>query len=105
MKGVQIVKREITFVPGLYKIFDEILVNASDNRQRDPANMNEIQVNINPKKGKISIWNNGKGIPIQLHKKEGKISVAPFSEVHQVGNITCRIIYSRISTWSITHWF
>ncbi|MCH1932674.1 hypothetical protein L9G16_21255, partial [Shewanella sp. A25] len=28
--------REVTFVPGLYKIFDEILVNAADNKQRDP---------------------------------------------------------------------
>lgn len=27
--------RSVTFVPGLYKIFDEILVNASDNKQRD----------------------------------------------------------------------
>ena len=25
------VNREITYVPGLYKIFDEILVNAADN--------------------------------------------------------------------------
>lgn len=24
--------RNITFVPGLYKIFDEILVNAADNK-------------------------------------------------------------------------
>ena len=27
--------RMISFVPGLYKIFDEILVNAADNKQRD----------------------------------------------------------------------
>ena len=26
--------RNITFVPGLYKIFDEILVNAADNKVR-----------------------------------------------------------------------
>jgi DNA topoisomerase-2 len=26
--------REVNFVPGLYKIFDEILVNAADNYQR-----------------------------------------------------------------------
>merc|ERR1711974_430607 len=29
-----IVNREITYVPGRYKIFDEILVNAADNKQR-----------------------------------------------------------------------
>jgi DNA topoisomerase-2 len=29
-------QRKIKFVPGLYKIFDEILVNAADNKIRDP---------------------------------------------------------------------
>ncbi len=32
--GARIVSRLTTFVPGLYKIFDEILVNAADNKQR-----------------------------------------------------------------------
>ena len=27
--------KEIVFVPGLYKIYDEIIVNAIDNKQRD----------------------------------------------------------------------
>ena len=39
------VLREITYVPGLYKIFDEILVNAADNKQRDPK-MNCIKIDI-----------------------------------------------------------
>ncbi len=30
------VHKQINFVPGLYKIFDEILVNAADNKIRDP---------------------------------------------------------------------
>ena len=34
--------------------------------------MNTIRVSIDSKHGEISIFNNGKGIPIQLHKKEGK---------------------------------
>ena len=29
------VNKQISFVPGLYKIFDEIIVNAADNIQRD----------------------------------------------------------------------
>lgn len=41
----KIVQREVSFVPGLYKIFDEILVNAADNKQRDPK-MNILKVNI-----------------------------------------------------------
>jgi len=40
------VQREITYVPGLYKIFDEILVNAADNKQRDPS-MDTIKIDIN----------------------------------------------------------
>jgi len=60
-----------TYVPGLYKIFDEILVNAADNIQRDKKGTTTIRVNIDPKENKISIYNNGKGIPVKIHKKEG----------------------------------
>lgn len=42
----KLVNREVTFVPGLYKIFDEILVNAADNKQRDKK-MNLIKIDIN----------------------------------------------------------
>ena len=59
--------REVSFVPGLYKIFDEILVNAADNKQRD-KNMNEIRIIIDREKGEISVWNNGRGIPIEIHE-------------------------------------
>ncbi|CAJ0626037.1 10107_t:CDS:2 [Entrophospora sp. SA101] len=59
--------KEITYVPGFFKIFDEILVNAADNKARDPL-MNTIKVNIDKEKGHISIYNNGKGIPIEIHK-------------------------------------
>jgi len=41
----KMVNREITYVPGLYKIFDEILVNAADNKQRD-SKMSMIKINI-----------------------------------------------------------
>lgn len=59
--------REITYVPGLYKIFDEILVNAADNKQND-KNMDEIRVTVDRESGEISVRNNGKGIPIEIHK-------------------------------------
>ncbi|KAG7251676.1 hypothetical protein CRUP_007969 [Coryphaenoides rupestris] len=61
--------REITYVPGLYKIFDEILVNAADNKQRD-KNMSTIKINIDPESNIISVWNNGRGIPVVEHKDE-----------------------------------
>jgi len=44
VKGA-IVLRTVTFVPSLYKIYDEILVNAADNKQRDPA-MDAVRVDI-----------------------------------------------------------
>lgn len=62
-------QKEITFVPGLYKIFDEILVNAADNKQRD-AKMSAIKIDINQETNTISIWNNGQGIPVVMHKEE-----------------------------------
>ncbi len=57
-----------TYVPGLYKIFDEILVNAADNKQRDPS-MNKMEVTIDRDDGFISVLNNGKSIPIVMHKE------------------------------------
>uniref|UniRef100_H2Z117 DNA topoisomerase 2 n=1 Tax=Ciona savignyi TaxID=51511 RepID=H2Z117_CIOSA len=69
MTRVRYVNREITYVPGLYKIFDEILVNAADNKQRD-SKMSTIKININPEKNLISVWNDGKGIPVVEHKVE-----------------------------------
>ncbi|KAJ9667630.1 DNA topoisomerase 2 [Coniosporium apollinis] len=62
--------RDVSYVPGLYKIFDEILVNAADNKQND-KNMNEIKVTVDRELGEISVRNNGKGIPIEIHGKEG----------------------------------
>lgn len=61
--------RQVSFVPGLYKIFDEIVVNAADNKHND-KNMNEIRVTISRENGEISVWNNGRGIPIEIHSKE-----------------------------------
>jgi DNA topoisomerase-2 len=63
------VSRTLSFVPGLFKIFDEILVNAADNKIRDPG-MDTLKVDIDKENGSISIYNNGKGIPIEMHGKE-----------------------------------
>lgn len=45
--GTKMKLKTIAFVPGLYKIFDEILVNAADNKVRDPT-MDTIKVTIDP---------------------------------------------------------
>ncbi|XP_018314763.1 DNA topoisomerase 2 isoform X2 [Mycetomoellerius zeteki] len=62
------VQKDIKYVPGLYKIFDEILVNAADNKQRDHK-MDMIKIDIDSENNTISVWNNGKGIPV-IHKEE-----------------------------------
>ena len=62
--------REASYVPGLYKIFDEILVNALDNRQRDPST-DEISVSIDAETGATVITNTGRGIPIRRDEAEG----------------------------------
>ncbi|SCU97353.1 LAMI_0F09758g1_1 [Lachancea mirantina] len=62
-------EREVHIVPGLFKIFDEILVNAADNKVRDPS-MKKIEVTIQPEENLIEVKNDGKGIPIEIHEKE-----------------------------------
>lgn len=63
-----IVRKDCNVVLGLYKIFDEILVNAADNTVRD-IKCNLIKVSIDKETGIISVQNNGSTIPIELHKE------------------------------------
>ena len=70
------IEKEYSLIPALQKIFDEILVNATDNQLRHPKTSTRLEVYIDPgdkikmREPKIRIWNNGKGIPIQIHKEE-----------------------------------
>jgi hypothetical protein len=72
----RMVKRDYGLVPALIKVFDEVLVNATDNRLRHPKSCTRIDVVIDPgnaSEGRgplIRVWNNGKGIPIHLHATE-----------------------------------
>ena len=80
--GFRMVQKECGIVPALVKIFDEILVNASDNRLRDTKHCSRLDVTIDPgspassnsdeggRPPSIRIFNDGKGIPIQIHKDE-----------------------------------
>ncbi|GMI87135.1 topoisomerase II [Hibiscus trionum] len=65
----EMIHREIKYVPGLYKIFDEILVNAADNKQRDPS-MDSVKVVIDAEQNLISVYNNGAGVPVEIHQEE-----------------------------------
>ncbi|KAM0790561.1 hypothetical protein ACM66B_004430 [Microbotryomycetes sp. NB124-2] len=61
--------RNTTFVPGLYKIFDEILVNAADNKVRDKS-MSQLKVVIDRENKSIEVMNDGQGIPVEMHTEE-----------------------------------
>jgi len=68
-KKTTMVSKDVTFVPAFFKIFDEIVVNAADNKVRD-ASTDTIKVTIDPEVGEISVYNNGKGIPVVIHEEE-----------------------------------
>jgi DNA topoisomerase-2 len=67
----KIVKQNITFIPGLFKIFDEAVVNAIDHSVRtrkDNINVvKNIKINIDKTTGIIEIFNDGMGIEIVKH--------------------------------------
>lgn len=70
----KIILKEISIIPGLYKIFDEILVNARDHyirciQEKLKNKCDIIKVNVNQEEGKITVWNNGEGIDIVIHKE------------------------------------
>ena len=60
--------KSVEYVPALYKIFDEILVNARDARVRD-ASVRKIQVVIDRDAGLISVHNDGNGIDVVQHEE------------------------------------
>ena len=70
----KMIQKEYGLIPALQKVFDEILVNATDNQLRHPKSCTLLDVSIEQggksKEPIIRIWNNGKGIPIKIHKEE-----------------------------------
>ena len=73
-------KSNITFTPGEYKIFDEIVVNCVDQVVRTNQKIREgdasqipvknIKINFDREEGFISVMNDGEGIPVKIHGKE-----------------------------------
>merc|ERR1719424_1736913 len=63
------VMKDVKFVPGLYKIFDEVLVNAADNFVRSAGKQTYIKVTIDEAAGSICVQNNGQGIPVAIHQE------------------------------------
>ena len=60
-------RREITWNPGLLKLFDEVISNSVDHSKRpEGKNLDTIKVEVNRETGEISVFDNG-GIPVELH--------------------------------------
>ena len=79
------IHKNVSYSPGLYKIFDEIFTNATDHSQRDPT-MKKIEVTFSDD-GEITIINDGEGIPIEIHKELGKyVPEIIFGEFHTSSN-------------------
>jgi DNA topoisomerase-2 len=68
-----IVQRELEIIPGIERIFLEILTNASDNVGRSRrANVDPGIIEIKMDEKRISIKNQGLVIPIKIHQEEKK---------------------------------
>jgi DNA topoisomerase-2 len=61
-------KRMVEYSPGFLKIFDEVLTNALDHSTRDQT-LDKIKVDFDKQTGEISVWNNGSGVPVVVHKE------------------------------------
>lgn len=63
-------KRELEYIPGLFKIFDEILVNVLDHSirlQENPENKQIKEVHVDINENSISVMNNGDGVDVYKH--------------------------------------
>ena len=79
--GAKMNIEELVYIPGLLKIFDEVIVNAIDHSMRlkaeeqkgkeDIKHVKNIKVTIDKETGKISVFNDGNGIDIKKHSDYG----------------------------------
>lgn len=65
----KMVKKNILYNPGILKLFDEIIMNASDHARDHPNKVTEIKASVDTNDGKIIVINNGPGIPIVKHEE------------------------------------
>jgi DNA topoisomerase-2 len=71
--GTKMTKREIKYIPALYKIYDEIIVNVLDHVVRlkqasgEVRPVKKIAIDIDQQTGVISVFNDGDGIDIEKH--------------------------------------
>jgi DNA topoisomerase-2 len=79
-------KKEVTWNPGLQKLFDEIISNSVDESKRKGSKLDVIKVEIDKSSGKISVYDNG-GIPVEIHKEHNMyVPTLVFSELKAGSN-------------------
>ena len=70
LKNNKIISKQISYNPGLFKLFDEGIVNCRDHFIR-MMNMDDsekvTQINISIENGKFTLYNNGNGIDVEKH--------------------------------------
>jgi len=82
----KMVKKTISYIPALVKIFSEILDNAIDEARRAPDVLDSIRVEFDPD-GTISVKDNGRGIPVEVHSQTGKyVAETVFSNLRAGSN-------------------
>ncbi len=70
-EGGIIKEKNITYPEGLVRIFVEVVSNAIDNTWRSlQENITPKFIKINIENNKISVWNDGKNIPLDIHQDE-----------------------------------
>lgn len=79
----KMISEDLTYIPGLLKIFDEVIVNAIDHSMRlradesngktDIKHVKNIKVSIDKESGRITIMNDGNGVDIKKHSSYGDL--------------------------------
>ena len=64
---IKVIKKKVLYNPAFIKLFDEIIVNASDQSIRT-GKVKTIKINIDDEK--VEVENDGPSIPIELHPEE-----------------------------------
>lgn len=79
--------KDIVYPPALYKIFDEVIVNAADHNNEYPTEVSRIEVEFDTTTGRFSVLNNGPGIEVVHHKTAGMwVPEFIFGEFHSTSN-------------------
>lgn len=64
-ENIKFTKKIVKYNPAFIKLFDEIIVNAADHYTRTDGKVKNIRITV--EQDNVSIYNDGPGIPIEIH--------------------------------------